>query len=268
LTHNKKLFFAWISAGIFVVAVLINLRLLDFVPNAVISVSSPIIRPINNATKSLKESFFKFYSFSAQVREVGNLRREVARLQAELVRKQVESEENSRLRRLLNISDTIEYPNVAAEIITWDSADTTLGATINRGRESGILEGQAVLDEYGNLAGIVETALSGNSYILFITDSRAKLDAIVLGKEAIALASGSHGVGMELGLLSQAIEVSRNDTVVTAGISGKVPSGIPIGIVDEVLSNDTELFKRVSLVPYADVKALSLVIVVLSQPQP
>jgi cell shape-determining protein MreC len=59
---------------------------------------------------------------------------------------------------------------------------------------------------------------------------------------------GSFGSGVVLDLIPQNSMINKNDLVVTAGISDKVPKNILIGSIGETISRQSDLFKKAALV--------------------
>ena len=135
-------------------------------------------------------------------------------------------------------------------------------AVIDRGSSFGISPGNAVLDEFGNLLGVVQEVSGSSANVLVITDGKVKVDARVIGKDALGVISGSHGLGLNLDLVAQEIELEQGDKVVTSGLTGEMPAGILIGEIDEIQSSESELFQRFSVNPAAKTKDFRFVLVI------
>jgi rod shape-determining protein MreC len=73
--------------------------------------------------------------------------------------------------------------------------------------------------------------------------------------------------GLELDFLPQQADVRVGDRVVTSGIDGIYPRGLPIGVVTEVERGD-ELFYDLQLEPAVDFGVLDQVYLLEPQPIP
>lgn len=237
------------------------------IPDAVISVTAPVFTAAGKFTTSIGTWFSNVFQLAEQVEKTAELQREVRRLQAELAGTEYSVTENEQLRSLLQLQSRLDYEVVAATSVTEDPTRSFESITLNRGRDHGIEPGAAVLDISGNLLGVVSEVSSRSSQFIILTDRASRVDVSVLPKNALGVALGQHGVGIEVDFLPQESEISPSQTVVTAGLTRGIPAGLPVGSIDEVNSSQADLFKRASLVPFADMRNFRLVAVVKNASQ-
>jgi rod shape-determining protein MreC len=58
-------------------------------------------------------------------------------------------------------------------------------------------------------------------------------------------------------------KVEKGDIVVSSGLDGLFPTGIPIGVVSEVTKDNVEFFQNIKVIPYQyDTKAEEAMVIV------
>ena len=166
------------------------------------------------------------------------------------------------MRQLLGLKQNLKMMTVGASVVSRDPTGIINTVVIDRGAEEGISRGDAVLDETGNLLGVVKEVFAHSGEFLLITDGLVKIDAKVAGKDILGIASGSHGLGLTLDLVSQGVKVEKGDKIITSGLTGSLPADILIGYADEPQSGSSELFQKLSIIPAAKLKDFRFVLVV------
>jgi rod shape-determining protein MreC len=139
--------------------------------------------------------------------------------------------ENAQLRALLGARERSAIPSVMAEVL-YDARDPyTRRLIVDRGVQHGVLAGQPVLDALG-VAGQVTRALPLSSEVTLLTDRNAAIPVEVArtGQRSIAFASASRNL-LELRFLSVDSDVQEGDAIVTSGLDGVYPPGLPVGTV-------------------------------------
>lgn len=192
--------------------------------------------------------------FSSQSR----LRRENAALRAEqlenaqslLVLEAIASE-NERLRKLLDARETLTSPAVFAEIVYAGRDPFSRKVIIDRGSQHGIEAGQPVVDGEGVL-GQVTRVLPLLAEVTLVTDKNHSIPVQILrnGLRGIAYGSGD-GSTLELRFVPANADVQTNDVLVTSGLDGVYPRGLPVATVTGVERDTSNPFARVRLAPTA-----------------
>ena len=107
------------------------------------------------------------------------------------------------------------------------------------------------------------TKVSGEtSFVRLITDSRSKVRAEIAGTGAEGIVKGTPDRGLVLDLAQGDIKVG--DTVVSSGLGGNYPKGIPIGVVSEVTGTSQDLYKKVTIQPLVRLGTATTVLVNIS----
>ena len=199
--------------------------------------------------------------------EIGDLRDENNRLRLENedLRNQVgDLQQNAeRIRQLeealgLTQGDT-SVSRVAADIVHRDNSPFTDVVTINKGSNEGIQVGMVVLSTKGTLMGKVTKVTGTNAFVRLITDTQSKVSAEVIGTGADGSVKGTPGRGLTFDLAQGEIQV--DDIIVTAGLGGGYPRGLPIGRVTSVSGSNQDLYKKVTVEPGVRVGTAETVVV-------
>ena len=132
--------------------------------------------------------------------------------------------------------------------------------TLNKGTSSGIAVGNCVVDDQGNLVGVIREAGLNWSTITTILDTDSSLGARVFRTGETAVAGGDLALMSEgrlrLQYLSDSANLIKGDVIVTSGLGGYYPAGLVIGTVESVQTDDGGLARYAVLSPKCDVAAI------------
>jgi rod shape-determining protein MreC len=163
--------------------------------------------------------------------EVAQLRRREASNAQLLQQAQQTALENLQLRRLLGMRERGIGASVVAEVLHETRDPFTRRLMVDRGQQHGVMPGQPVLDAEGVL-GQVSRVLPLAAEVTLLTDRNQTLSVELRrnGVRAIAYGAG-RGAALELRYLPAAIDIQDGDPVVTSGLDGVFPPGLPVGRV-------------------------------------
>lgn len=179
------------------------------------------------------------------------LRAETLLVQRRLQKLALLTEQNTRLRELLNSAALVDDRVLVAELIGTDPNPHTLKVIINKGSQQGVYIGQPVLDARGVVGQVVEV-MPFTARVLLITDTTHSLPVQVNrnGLRAIASGSGKQD-SIELRFLADVADIKEGDLLVTSGMGQRFPAGYPVAAVTEVVRGTGQPFATVSAVPAA-----------------
>jgi rod shape-determining protein MreC len=122
---------------------------------------------------------------------------------------------------------------------------------INKGANSGVFEGQPVLDANAVMGQVIRTN-PFSSLVLLITDSDHALPVEVNRNGLRTIAAGT-GLGHELELLHipKNADIRVGDLLVTSGMGGRFPPGYPVARVSAVRHEPDNPFTAVAAEPTA-----------------
>jgi rod shape-determining protein MreC len=193
---------------------------------------------------------------------------EIERLKFELVRMQELEIENEDLRKLLGFKEG--NPNLRLTPVHAVGTDPTglLNAVIlDKGSNEGIREDMAVITWRGLVGRIIDVSPTMSSMLL-ITDINSSIAGRVQTPEsrAVGVVAGRKEGGLIMRHILQQETIQTGDLVISSGVGGTIPSGIPVGKVVRVQKRNVEMFQEAILEPAADTNKLERLYVVHPNP--
>lgn len=143
--------------------------------------------------------------------------------------------ENERLRELLGLSTRLDGGYVSAEILHQPEPTNPLSFVVSAGRREGVRPLSAVVSPEG-LVGLVATVDEHTSIVLSWAHPEFRASAIATDGSVVGIAAphGAEGPGVWLLELQGVLyrqQVPEGTVIVTSGLGGVFPRGIPIGTV-------------------------------------
>ena len=163
--------------------------------------------------------------------------------------------ENRLLSRILNFTkppvDKLTTARIVAE--EGDAFSHSLIAYI--GKNNIVEKGQIVLNEDGVVGRIDKI---GNSYakILLLTDINSRIPVVLEKNRTRGMVAGDNTLNPKLVFLPLSSEVNIGDRLVTSGVAGVFPPGLPVGFVSKIDK------REIRIQPYADLNSLEYVKIV------
>jgi len=189
------------------------------------------------------------------------LREENAALRAKLLAASLDAQrfesataEATNLRRLIGAAERVERKSIPAEILYAGRDPYAQTVLVDRGTQHGVRSGSPVVDEAG-VVGQLTRAHAFVSEVTLLTDKGQAIPVQVLrnGLRAIAFGDGASGM-LELRYMSANAEIQNGDRLVTSGIDGTYPAGLPVASVIRVERDASHTFARVLAQPLAGVE--------------
>jgi len=161
--------------------------------------------------------------------------------------------EAAQLRRLIGAAEKLEVKSTPAEILYAGRDPYSHKIFINLGERQGVKPGSPVADEAG-VVGQVTRVHPLVSEVTLITDQDHVVPVQVVrnGLRAIAFGGGPSGM-LELRFTAGNAEIQNGDRLVTSGIDGIYPAGLPVATVVRIERDAEHSFARVICRPAAGV---------------
>lgn len=176
-------------------------------------------------------------------------------------------EENKRLRGLLDMRERIATPSLAAEILYAARDPFSRKVMIDRGQLGGIEAGRPVADHVG-IIGQVTRVYPWLSEVTLITDKSQLVPVLNVRTGLRAVMSGTGDEGrLELRFIPLTADFQPGDQLVTSGIDGTYPPGLPVAEVTDVQRDTAFLFASIACKPLASPSAGTQVLVLGRQPE-
>ncbi len=158
------------------------------------------------------------------------------------------------LRRLIGAAERLDRKSIPAEILYAGRDPYARKVVVDRGTQHGVRQGSPVVDERG-IVGQLTRAHAFVSEVTLLTDKGQAIPVQVLrnGLRAIAFGDGASGL-LELRYMAANVDVEGGDLLVTSGLDGTYPPGLPVASVVRVERDASSTFARVLAQPTAGVE--------------
>jgi len=199
----------------------------------------------------------------------GSLREDHARLAREsyentarLLQLKALQAENAQLRELLDARKRLNIELAAAEVLYAARDPFTRKVIIDRGSQHGVRAGQPVVDDRG-LVGQVTRAYPWLAEVTLVTDKGqfVPVQNVRNGLRAVLSGTGSDGA-LELRFIPLNADLQIGDELVTSGIDGVYPPGLPVARVTNVERSADQIFARITGTPLGGVANYTHVLIV------
>ncbi|MGP1676650.1 MAG: rod shape-determining protein MreC [Giesbergeria sp.] len=202
-----------------------------------------------------------FGSTAALREENAALRTKQLRAAPELLLLASLQEENKQLRRLLQAQERLPRKSVFAEILYAARDPFSRKVVIDKGSQSGIVPGQPVIDDIGVIGQVTRVyLLMSEVTLLSDKDQAIPLQVLRNGLRAVGY-GGAEGGMLDLRFMAANADIQNGDTLVTSGIDGTYPPGLPVATVARIERDSAYAFARISLAPTAGTERYRQVLV-------
>lgn len=241
---------------------------LQWYERPVIWVTAPVAQGFLFIRQKVRAAFERYFFLVGVEKENELLRRRAEEFQTkETLFRNLEGE-NERLRRLLEVRSQMPEEWLAARVVSYPPIGPYRILTIDKGAGSGVRRRAPVIAPDG-LVGQVVRVLEDYSQVLLITDPTSAVDGRLEKTGARGLIVGKAvklGLNRDLFLsafeyLSQATEIEEGAVVVTSGLDGVYPPGIPIGSVHGKKKKKYDVFQQAEVIPAVDFYKIQQVLV-------
>jgi rod shape-determining protein MreC len=239
---------------------------------------APIETGASRALKPVRD-FFGWVGDTVDAKgENERLRDEVAQLRQQLAETQTDRRDARQLRGIVDLKEAEGFPRgtspVTARVIVRSPTVWYSSVKIDKGSSDGVKLDQPVIAA-GGLAGKVTRITGGTAEVTLVSDESSAVSAQIMPSGANGIVKPQVGKPDDLLLdfVEKGKRVTEGTTVVTSGfrssrVESLFPRGIPIGRVARVDLDEVELYQRVHIKPFADLRGLDFVQVLTRKGQP
>lgn len=204
-----------------------------------------------------------FTNLTADQATLSELQQENDELRARNVELEESEQTAQRLQSLLDLRDANSLQSTAARIISGASDSWSATVTIDKGTSSGLSVGMPVTSSSGVIGQIIECGAT-TSTVRLLADENSSISAMVQSSRAQGMLEGSATGEVSLTLVRTSQDVSVGDVVITSGLGGVFPKGLPIGQVTSVEKNPGDLYLDIVVELYARTESSEEVLVITS----
>jgi len=241
---------------------------------------SPVQEGASRALKPVRDLFGWFGDTLDAKKQRDQLRVEVRQWRAQAIAGEAAKRRADALGKLVGLDRDLTLSQMAPVTGRVTGRSPTVWysqLTIDKGTADGVRPYQPVITGDG-LVGTVSLTVSAHSAIVqLITDAKSGVGATVASSDVTGIVQPAVGAPDDLRLefIRHADQIKPGDDLVTSGTTSTrtpslFPPGIPIGKVTKVDKSEVDLYQRVHLRPYAQLRKLNFVQVLtkpLREPQ-
>jgi len=202
----------------------------------------------------LLEQSAEFFTTQSQLRASNEkLNRQLTVFSARASQSESLQKELNELRSVIQLPARTTLPSIVAEIQHGGRNPFTAKVILDRGSQAGIQEGQPVMDVNG-LVGQVTHVTPLSAEVTLVTEQNQQIPVRVLRNGLRTLSSGDGSSGtVSLPFLPEGADIQVGDQIVTSGIDGTYPEGLPVALVTHIDRSSSRVFARVTCTPIGGV---------------
>jgi rod shape-determining protein MreC len=234
------------------------------VEQVVIEMTAPVQMLTEKTIQAVKGFWLKYFSLVDLHNENASLREEIDALRMQNDRYRELTTVNQRLQQLLQFKAAVQWPAMAAQVIGHDPTGWFESIIIDKGKNSGLKPGMPVVNAQGVVGQLVSVA-PNYSKVLLIIDQNSAVDCLIQRSREKGIVKGLTRKTCKMHYVVKTGDVVKGDLVVTSGMGGVYPKGLPVGQVIEVSEDPWEMFKGVTVRPLVDFEKLEEVLVLLRE---
>lgn len=242
-------------------------RYLESTRSALSVLVSPIQRLATLPGELLQQAGDFFVTQRSLLEENKSLHRQLERDSAQLVQWQSLQQENLQLRSLMSLQQRYQFTVQFAEIVYAERDIFRRKVLINKGTASGIQAGQVVMDDKG-IVGQITRVYPWLSEVTLITE---KDHAVPVQVQRSGLRSVAFGAGdtsqLSLRYMPVSTDIQNGDVLVTSGLDGVYPPGIPVAKVEKIERDAAYPFARIICSPVGGVDKHRHLLVLSAMPK-
>lgn len=202
-------------------------------------------------------------NLTADQQTLSELRAENDELRARSVELEEAAQTAERLQGLLDLRDANDLQSTAARIISGASDSWSTTVTIDKGTSSGVTAGMPVTASSGVVGQVIDSGATAST-VRMLTDENSSISAMIQSSRVQGMLTGSVTGQLNLTLIGTEQEVNVGDVVVTSGLGGVFPKGLPLGEVTSVESAPGALFLDIVVEPFSHAENYEEVLVITS----
>ena len=234
----------------------------DMAASMGLEITGAVLKPIRSI-EDMGESMWNRYFDLVGVREENEqLRQQVNELEARLLANGEDLAELKRLRALVQLPVDQSWRPLGARVLAGRMGPNSVldSITISRGYSTGGRPGTPLVTHLG-LVGRVLKASAHSSIVLLLTDPSSRIAVFSQESRAPGILTGmGTGQKLEVNFVQRDAKVKPSEILITSGLDGKYPKGIPVARVLRVAPSDYTQFMSIKAEPLVDLHHLEEVL--------
>lgn len=204
------------------------------------------------------EGWNHYFALSGASKENENLKSELNMLGTKILDYEEQQAEVHRLRALLGFTERLEKKRIVAEVVGSAREEPFHTLRISKGEMDDVHVGMPVVTSAGVVGRVIRTGLKFSDVQLLI-DSNFNLDVLLQRTRARGVLRGKGSYCLLK--LNRRSEIRIGDTVITSGIVGGLPKGLPVGRVVRISYESDHISQTITVEPWVDHQRVDEVVV-------
>lgn len=241
------------------------------IANAAGVAATPFRNLLNSFVTWSEEVYSDAFRRQSMEEELEALKKENAELEEKAREGEAASLENARLRNLLGLAEKrSDFVFESATVTAYGSSNWASTLTVSKGSASGVEAGDCVVDEYGNLVGVVSQVGLNWATLNTVVDAELEMGGLISRTGGAAILEGDFSLmgeeKLKLTYLPDGTRLMSGDSILTSGLvsggTATYPSGLLVGYVEEVRADDSGMNDYAVLTPATDLSSLQQVFII------
>lgn len=229
--------------------------LIDKTSSVATDVVTPVVDVLILPARLLANAYDYLKDLSLAHKENQFLKAENRRLRLVSERARSLEIENRLLAKLLNYTRPDEENLVTARVVAEEGDAFSHSLIAYTGKDTTAQKGQIVLTEKG-VVGRLDKVGQLYSKILMITDINSRIPVMIENTRVRGILAGDNELNPKLVFTPLSANIQEGDRVVTSGVAGVFPAGLPVGVVSHVSK------REIRVLPFADLNKVEYVKIV------
>ncbi|MBM4132228.1 MAG: rod shape-determining protein MreC [Nitrospira sp.] len=166
-----------------------------------------------------------------------------------------------RLAAVLGLKERLKAKTLAAQVIGWDATNWYRAIVLDKGSRDGVKVEMGVMAPDGAVGRVVKV-MPFTAMVLLITDPNNAVTGLIQRTRDEGIVEGTPEGRARMKYIPLLATLQSGDVIVTSGLTGGFPRGVPLGTITRIDKAEGELFQSAEIVPEVDLHKLEEVLVI------
>ena len=232
-----------------------------FYDKVIVTITAPIQGAISWTLEQLASGFENYVYLLHTRKENVALLEENRSLLNSIANLRETEQENLRLKKLLHFEEANKLETIVARVVAKDVSTEFRAIRINRGESSGVRRNMAVVTDQGIVGRVLRTT-AHTADVVTVLDLLSAVDVINERSRARGVMEGLNDEVAQLKFTIRTDDYQPGDLLISSGLGGIFPKGIPAGTVSRVNRKPFGISQDVEVTPSVDFSKLEEVLVI------
>ncbi|GJL50551.1 rod shape-determining protein MreC [Candidatus Nitrospira salsa] len=264
----RRVFLVILTAAVILILLLPRQTqgILDGIRHPVAQFLAVPIQGLSSLDFSIRDVWNRYLALQGVYEQNLQLQQEVDQLNAKISQLREQMIVSEQLSVMLDFQEQASMGTVAARVIGRNATNWYRAIIIDKGSEHGISKEMGVVAATGVVGRVVNVNPS-TAIVLLLTDPNIAIAGMIQRSRDEGIVQGTAQGFVRMKYLPPLSTIEIGDMVVTSGLTGDYPRGLPIGHVRQLETGDAELFQSAEIHPMVDFSKLEGVLVVTASGQ-